>query len=372
MSNYLAPLSFAVLGFALEMHLVFVNVIIGSTVLTVITRYLAYRRNDAGLEVTARDMFRLMVVSELFGGVWGTILTVFMAGLFPSMTAIFMRVYFYPVAIALVGILISIPLIAIYWHLWGRVSPRTHSLIGIPMAISVLLVPIGFRYLFAGLDYPQYTMNYFNPLVAFSNPIYPPLMVHTLIGAMDIGAFVTTTVLATRRNLNIRGIRIALGTGLLLLVPQAIAGAYYFTVLQRYDPYIARNIAGPLLGYDPTTALFYPAFYTAIALTVALTAVATYAFYTVMQNRVVRPVVMSTGFLAEAILILMEYVNDGSRYPYLFINGNTGIPITQFTNTLIPIPLIAIYTMLLSTLIFTVIFSITLYYAIIRRLLPDE
>ncbi len=70
--------------------------------------------------------------------------------------------------------------------------------------------------------------------------------------------------------MNIEGVRIALGTGLALLVPQAIAGAYYFTVLERYDPYIVSNIAGPLLGYDPGTALFYPAFYAAIALTIAL------------------------------------------------------------------------------------------------------
>lgn len=239
------------------------------------------------------------------------------------------------------------------------------------MAISVLLVPIGFRYLFAGLDYMQYTTNGLNPLTALSNPVYPPLIAHTLIGAMDIGAFVTATVLATRRNLNIRGIKIALGTGLLLLVPQAIAGAYYYTVLQRYDPYIARNIAGPLLGYDPTTAMFYhllhghspnhsPSHHSHICLLHNTT------------GKVTRPATMSTGILAEAILILMEYVNDGSRYPYLFINGNTGLPITQFTNTLIPIPPIAIYTMLLSTLAFTAIFSITLYYAVIKRFLPEE
>lgn len=51
MSSYLALLSFAVLGFALEMHLVFVNVIIGATVLTVVTRYLA---TYAGTQVSSR------------------------------------------------------------------------------------------------------------------------------------------------------------------------------------------------------------------------------------------------------------------------------------------------------------------------------
>ncbi len=91
-----------------------------------------------------------------------------------------------------------------------------------------------------------------------------------------------------------------------------------------------------------------------------------------MRGRVVRPAVISTGVLAEVILVLMEYVNDGSRYPYLFLSGSSGIPVTQLLNTLIPLPLIAIYTMLLSTLIFTAIFTITLYYAIIRRFLPEE
>ncbi len=118
--------------------------------------------------------------------------------------------------------------------------------------------------------------------------------------------------------------------------------------------------------------MFYPAFYAAIALTIVLVVVALYAFYAVMQGRVVKPAVISTGFLAEAILILMEYVNDGSRYPYLFISGDSGIPITQLVNTLIPIPLAAVYAMLLSTLAFTAIFTITLYYAIIRRFLPEE
>lgn len=81
-------------------------------------------------------------------------------------------------------------------------------------------------------------------------------------------------------------------------------------MLERYDPYIVSAIAGPLLGYDPGTALFYPAFYAAIALTIALGVTAIYAFYTVMRGRVVRPAVISTGVLAEVILVLMEYVND--------------------------------------------------------------
>ncbi len=367
-----ALLSFILLGFFLEAHLVFVNVIIGATVLTVAVRYLAYRRKDEGLNALARDMFKLMVVTDLFGGVWATILTVYMAAAFPSMTAIFTKVDFYPVAIALVGILASIPLIAAYWHLWNRISPRAHSALGIPLAISVLLVPIGFRYLFAELDYPQFLEPGFEPIDAFSNPIYPPLIAHTIIGAVDIGAFVLAAVLAIGKSPKLEGVKMSLGVGLALLVPQAIAGGYYFVTLEKYAPYVAANIAGPLLGFDSPSDLFYPAFYAAIALTAALGLVATYAFYAAMKGRVAKPAVVSTGVLAEVVMVLMEYVNDGARYPYMFVSGDGGIPVDQLINQLIRMPAATIYVALASTLIFTVLFGVVFYYAVVRRLLPEE
>ncbi|MGC8973765.1 MAG: cytochrome ubiquinol oxidase subunit I [Thermoproteus sp.] len=367
-----AFLSFVLLGFFLEMHLVFVNVIIGATILTVLVRYLAYRHNDARLDALARDMFRLMVATDLFAGVWATILTVYMASAFPSMTAIFMKADFYPIAIALVGIVASIPLIAAYWHLWGRIGPRTHSALGIPLAASVLLVPIGFRYLFAELDYPQFMKPGFSPTDAFANPIYPPLIAHTIIGAVDVGAFILAAVLAARKNPDLYGVRLSLGVGLALLAPQAAAGGYYFAVLAKYDPYIAANIAGPLLGYDPPSGLFYPAFYTAVALAVALGLTATYAFYQATRGEAPRATAVAAGVLAEAVMILMEYVNDGARYPYMFVTGNGGIPAAQLVNRLIQMPPAAIYVALGSTLFFTALFSVAFYYAVVKRLLPED
>ncbi|WP_069806637.1 cytochrome ubiquinol oxidase subunit I [Vulcanisaeta thermophila] len=367
MSGY-GLLAFSLLGFVLIMHLIFVNALIGAVVLAVIMRFLAYRRGDPSLEYLARNSFMIAVVSDLFGGVWGTVLTVTLAGLFPSMTAIFMRVDFYPVAIALAGILVSIPLIIMYWHLWYRVSPRTHALMGIPLLVSVLLVPIGFRYLFAELDYPMGLNGQVNPVAVFSNPLYPPLILHTLLGATDIGVFMVAAVLSTRRNLNINAVKYALGIGVMLLIPQAIAGAYYYVTLGRYDPYIVSAISGPLLGYKPSTVLFYPAFYAAIALTVALAVVATYAFYLTMQGRVNRALNIGAGVIAELVLVLMEYVNDGSRYPYMF----PGIPVDRLLNTLIPIPITGIVVAIASVLVFTAIFSIYIYEAVLRRLLPEE
>ncbi|MGC8543385.1 MAG: cytochrome ubiquinol oxidase subunit I [Vulcanisaeta sp.] len=362
---------FSVLGFTLIMHLIFVNVIIGAAVLTVSVRYLAYLRNDNYLEFLARRMFRILVIFDLFGGVWGTILTVYMGGFFPSMTAIFTKVYYYPVAVALTGILLSIPLIVMYWHLWGRISPRNHSLLGILLAASILLVPIGFRYLFAGLNYPVGIMGGTDAVNPLLNPIYPPLIIHTILGGIDIGAFVIAAILATKSNLDVRGIRISLSVGVALLVPQAIAGAYYYVTLTEFDPYIANNISGPLLGARPELSFIYPLFYVAIILVAVLAILGTTALYQADKGIISRPIVITTGILSEVILVLMEFVNDGSRYPYLFMNGYSGTTINQLLNTVMPLPLYAIYGMIASTIAFTIIFSVVFYYGIIKHYLPE-
>ncbi len=356
--------SFILLGFTLLMHLVFVNVIIGAAALTVAMRYVAYRRGDAGLELLARKAFRILVVSDLFGGVWATILTVLMAGLYPSMTAIFMHDYFYPVAIAITGIMVSIPLIAVYWHLWGRMNPRLHSLLGLLLLASILLVPIGFRYFFAG-------MTYADPSSALANPVYPPLIIHTLIGAVDIGAFVTAAVLASRSNLDVRGVRISLGTGLAMLPAQAAAGGYYYAVLVKYSPYVAGNVGGPLLGYADGNPMVYPAFYSGVALAAVLGAVAAYAFYASLRGEVRRWAVIMSGVLSEAVMLLMEYANDMARYPYIFVQGSGGATASSLLDSLMPIPLSAIYIMLASSIFFVGVFSAAFYYAILRRFIPE-
>lgn len=360
--------SFMVLGFVLLIHLVFVNVIIGAVAITVIVRYAAYRRGNPRLELLSRKAFKILVISDLFGGVWGTILTVLMAGLYPSMTAIFMNVYFYPVAIALTGIMISIPLIAIYWHLWERIDPRWHSFLGLPLLVSVLLVPIGFRYFFAGMAYSPLDPTNSSPLM---NPLYPPLILHTLIGAVDIGAFVVAAILATKDNLDRQGIKISLGIGLALLPAQAAAGGYYYAMLARYSPYVAGNIGGPLLGYSDSSVLVYPAFYVGIALAIILGALATYALYLSMRDQLPRRLIMFLGVLSEVVMLIMEYANDMARYPYIFVEGMGGVSAAGMLDELMTLPLTAIYTMLFSAIFFAAIFSMAFYYAILRRFIPE-
>gem|GEM_PF-5789161 len=49
--------------------------------------------------------------------------------------------------------------------------------------------------------------------------MYPALALHTILGGLDIGAFVPAAILVTRSNMDVRGVRIALSMGMALLIP---------------------------------------------------------------------------------------------------------------------------------------------------------
>jgi len=49
--------------------------------------------------------------------------------------------------------------------------------------------------------------------------MYPALALHTILGGLDIGAFVLAAILVTRSNMDVRGVRIALSMGMALLIP---------------------------------------------------------------------------------------------------------------------------------------------------------
>ena len=130
-------------------HVTLVNIVLGLSILVPILEYISYRRRDPVLLETAGRSFRFLAVSDLAAGVWGTWLTIVLAGLWPSLAYIAMTEPFTAISIALIGILVSIPSIVIYWYSWDRGSPRTHIMVEILMGASALAVPRGFRAIFS-------------------------------------------------------------------------------------------------------------------------------------------------------------------------------------------------------------------------------
>ena len=90
------------------------------------------------------------------------------------------------------------------------------------------------------------------------------------------------------------------------------------------------NIAGPLLGGHPTLPFIYPIFYTAIALVPVLAFLGVYGIWATFRNRVSRVAIIGARVLAKVIIVMMEFVNDDSRYPYLFLHGEGALRLVNY------------------------------------------
>ncbi|GBC72064.1 hypothetical protein HRbin02_01854 [Candidatus Calditenuaceae archaeon HR02] len=104
------------------------------------------------------------------------------------------------------AIVIRISSIALFWYTWGKVKPNVHIAIGFIMAVSGFAAPFGFRYIFAEITSPHGVAVALQGspdsarLQVFLNPLYPPLILHTVVGAMSVGGFITASFFAIKGN----------------------------------------------------------------------------------------------------------------------------------------------------------------------------
>ncbi|MEM0203025.1 MAG: cytochrome ubiquinol oxidase subunit I [Archaeoglobaceae archaeon] len=350
-------LPFVLLGFAVLLHVLFVSITIGSGWITAYSRLNAYMKGDAYLERFARKAFRILVVFELFSGVWGTIITVILAGFFPGLTALATNVLFTPLLIALIAIMIRIPSIGIFWYTWGKVHPRTHSFIGLTMAISGFLIPFGFRAVFSEISSPTAVAEFIaygvaNPFTAYTSTMFWLLYMHTIFASLSVGGFVVAFLNPLEKDE--RGMKIGYRYGIAFLIAQIPIGILYWLSHAHYSNYIFQSI---------TFGAFLPVFIakvTAVALLLTLS-------------------VLGYGKRAPSALVLLslsavffgELMNGGARYPYLVVLGDKGIHFSAFTNFYIEVPMVAVFVILVFLLTSVLVFLTAVFYALFKRYLAD-
>ena len=369
-----AVLAFTILGIAVVVHIILVNITLGSGWISAMARFLAWRRKSPDLEVMSRRVFKILIIHELFSGVWGTVITVILAGFFPTLTAIATDLIFYPILIALTSIFIRIPTIALFWYTWGKVRSSVHSLIGLVMAISGFGVPFGFRYIFAETSYP-YALSLASQglgdvarFAVFFNPVYLPLLLHTWVGAMSIGGFIVASFFAIRRNVNVKFAWIGLWHGVLFLGIQGVIGPTYLLTLFTKVPLLYDNILGAAGG----TLNLSPIFGVKLALIIALAGLSALTWRQLKRgNGVVPKYAVLLGPIAISIAMIGESLNDGGRYPFLVLQGNTGVSPAEFMNTYLSLPTALVYALVGTLLAFLGVFIATAYYALNKRFLPD-
>ncbi|MCS7145068.1 MAG: cytochrome ubiquinol oxidase subunit I [Nitrososphaerota archaeon] len=366
--------SFNLLGISVLVHIAFVNITMGTGWISAMARFLAWRRNDASLEIMSRRVFKILIVHELFSGVWGTIITVVLAGFFPTLLAIATDVIFYPILIAVAAIIIRIPSIALFWYSWGKVQPGIHSALGFVMALSGFAVPMGFRYIFTEITYPHGVGIALggSPDIArfavFYNPLYPPLILHTWMGAMSVGGFITASFFVIKGNTSPKFLWIGLWHGVLFLAVQPLLGLWYLLALGDRAPILYNNI----LGTAQSTVNLLPMFIAKLLVVAALAGLSYVVWRSVKRGAGVAPRhALALGPLAVLTVLLGEYMNDGGRSPYLVLLGETGLPPATFSNIYIRIPFPLVFTILAVLVVFLFGFMATVYYALNRRFLED-
>ncbi|MEM1873725.1 MAG: cytochrome ubiquinol oxidase subunit I [Acidilobaceae archaeon] len=343
-------------------HVAFVTVTLGVGLITAIYRYLAYVRNDLELELFSRRAFRLLAVSELFSGVWGTIITVIMAGFFPTLVALATNVLFLPIAIAITGIMIRIPSIAAFWYTWGRINPKYHVALGFVMALSGFLIPFGFRAIFAEITAPEAVGAFIagetpSPLQAYTSPLFWALYAHTVFAAISVGGFVVVSVSALDGD--VAGARRALPYALVFLLLQPVAGLAYYLTLAENASYIADRV---------TLGLTAPLFYLKLVLVAALIYLSL-GLRGALASNSLPETAKYLGPLAIAIALLGEFVNDASRHPYMVVTGENGVGISAFFNYYLSFGQVlpAVLVILLFLIASLVVFTFALYYALIKK-----
>jgi cytochrome bd-type quinol oxidase subunit 1 len=303
-----AWLSFVLLGLGLLIHITLVNLVLGLSIVVPITEYIGYKKRDPDMERLAKRLFRYLALSDLVAGVFGTWVAVDLTAFWPGLLYVFSTVLFIPTLIALIGIFMAIPAIAIYWFGWDRMSKRKHLAIGGVMAFGALLVPAGFRMFFAFVDnsaaFNISTLTAVsgnidtNVLGMFTNPIYVTLLVHSWFGGLTMstlfaaGAFgwsfnrdkkrlikrskdsssVSTAIKGKLGQSSlgyyplpriakisqdysqspepaetlreVKYVRFLLHLGFLLLIIQSAIGVVYFFILEKYSPYVFAAITG--------------------------------------------------------------------------------------------------------------------------------
>jgi len=324
---------------------------------------LMYYRNKAArepsFEYIARGLARFYAATYGVAGVFGTAFTVFLLSFYPKFIGLAGHIALLPFGIAILMIALHFLMLALYWYGWDRWSLTTHNIIGVFLVISVLLIPLGFRAVFAflnvptGLHFDAASGKLYLKVTEFlaHNPTFWPLYLKSLVAAFTATFVVVAAGYAYKytrsegdvREASGRVVSQMLGPALIGLILMFFFGLWYALSL-RAVPYKFNNIFAGLgwkvegadAAYNFGWAFILKMFlYISQLVIVALT-------YRAIRREVVAITRYSgyliyAGFAALATILVGEYLNAFSQYPY-FIAALGGDNTGTISNLLAEIP----------------------------------
>ncbi len=267
---------------ALILHIVLVNLAIGLSVTIPILK----RRGEGEL---SKSLMRFYASTYGLAGVFGTAFTVFLLAFYPSLIGFVGNIAFVPFAISILLIVLHFLSIVLYWYGWDKFTPETHFYVGMTMAVTAVLIPLGFRAVFGFLNTPLglelQPKPHLDVLKALTNPTFLALYPKSILASLTL----TFTVLS---NLRREFAKLAMVT----LALTCVAGIVYAETLTAI-PYKFENAVG--------SPLFY-----AKMVVVALQFLALATFVRTGRGSILATVCAFMG------VALGELLNAVSQYPY--------------------------------------------------------
>ncbi len=323
------------LAFTFGIHIAMVNLGIFLALYVPYLKMKADKTGDAGLEKVAWRLMRFYAATYAVAGVFGTAYTVFLLSFYPDFIGLAGHLTLIPFGIAILMIAVHFFSIASFYYGWNKWSPSAHHAIGFLLALSSLLIPLGFRSVFAFLNIPVGLKLDGGKLSldvaeALTNPTFAPLYIKSIVAAVTAGAIVVIGGLAysyartsdEEYKKAIERVVPQLGhIALAGLVLMLLLGLWYALSLQNV-PYKFNNIFSSLgwkvgdgtVGYNVAWLFVLKMIVYAFQI-----AVIVMVFKALRQGVV--PVekkgfLLAAGLAALATIIMGEYLNAFSQYPY--------------------------------------------------------
>ena len=326
----------ASVGTTFFLHIFFVTVVLGLSVIIPIFEIIGYIRKDDRFYRFARRLTSYLIRVDLFAGVLATWLTVFLAAYWPSLLYIATNVLFYPISLALGGIMVAIVSMALYWYTWDDMKRKTHIVVGLFMSAGALTVAFGMNSILAMMFYPYgvsttsklgltfFGSNGLNPL---SNPIFLPLALYTWFISIALASFIVLAfaIFRTKNDFTDEFLHTLRTSRTISVVFSFLSlGAIVWTMveLHSYSQYVYQQMAGK--GFVTV----------AIVLAVAV-AVLSLVSLSEDAGRYAAPAGAASTYV---LLMFFEITSNAARYPYLIVTNTTGIPAGTLANPMFNIP----------------------------------
>jgi len=408
-----ATIAVALIAWAFSIHIPIVYTVLGLAWLLPTLEYMGYRSKNENYINMARNIGSYLIVIYAIGGLFGTIITVFLAGLLPIFTNV-AGALFWPVwGVAIVfGIVIALPMLGFYYRTFNSLPPMRHVAVGYVTAAFMTVIPAMFRMVFAVINYPlgvQITKSSssiigFNLSVnlgqALGNPTYPPLLLATLAAALSLTAALIAAVYSWREAAapsqyyssgRIIGAKLAIVFGALWVV----FGAWYLYEVYLYSPTVAWSIFGKPPAYLPSA--FYPVYEPTYNLAwllylIAVLGLGDLALLIITIKKHSRSIAALLLLFSLAIVDASEVMNGVAHMPYALVpplgaaeslvnlyGVNFAVQVAHtlqvstFVSTLTPlVSLIAmepaiLYVSAVGFIFFNIMIFVVMYYALVRR-----